>query len=61
MRLGATTAGVAVRERSHPSLRPPWGRSRGSSDCREGCPAHLIRLPDDFELGRLPHLLRETE
>ena len=33
----------------------------GSSDCREGCPAHLIRLPDDFELGRLPHLLREIE
>ncbi len=29
----------------------------GSSDCRAGCPAHLIRLPCDFEPKQLPQIL----
>jgi Uri superfamily endonuclease len=30
----------------------------GSGDCREGCRAHLVWLPDEFELERLDELLR---
>ncbi len=29
----------------------------GSSDCREGCPVHLIRLPDDFDHAALRIIL----
>lgn len=29
----------------------------GSSDCRAGCPAHLLRLPDDWSPGRLEEIL----
>jgi Uri superfamily endonuclease len=25
----------------------------GSSDCRSGCPAHLVRLPDDLAISEL--------
>lgn len=31
----------------------------GSSDCRKGCVAHLVRLPCDFELAELAALLPE--
>jgi Uri superfamily endonuclease len=30
----------------------------GSSDCRNGCLAHLIRLPDDFECDQLDEILQ---
>ncbi len=33
-------------------------RRFGSGDCREGCPAHLLRLPDEFDFKRLDELLR---
>ena len=38
----------------------------GSSDCHEGCPAHLVRLPDDYGLEQLENALetvvhRQTE
>jgi Uri superfamily endonuclease len=29
----------------------------GSSDCRVGCPAHLIRLPDDLAISQLEEIL----
>jgi Uri superfamily endonuclease len=29
----------------------------GNGDCRAGCPAHLIRLPDDLSLARLEEIL----
>jgi Uri superfamily endonuclease len=29
----------------------------GNGDCRAGCPAHLIRLPDDLTLARLEEIL----
>jgi Uri superfamily endonuclease len=30
----------------------------GSSDCRQGCLAHLIRLPDGFQIDRFEEILR---
>ncbi|MGC8780369.1 MAG: GIY-YIG nuclease family protein [Anaerolineae bacterium] len=32
-------------------------RGFGNSDCHAGCPAHLIRLPDDFTAEKLKDLL----
>jgi Uri superfamily endonuclease len=32
-------------------------RGFGSTDCRNACPAHLIRLPDDADLDRLEEML----
>jgi Uri superfamily endonuclease len=29
----------------------------GNGDCRAGCPAHLVRLPDDLSLARLEEIL----
>ncbi len=29
----------------------------GNGDCRSGCPAHLVRLPDDLSLARLEEIL----
>jgi Uri superfamily endonuclease len=31
----------------------------GSSDCRQGCPAHLIRLPDGFQFDQLAKVLSD--
>jgi len=31
----------------------------GSGDCHGGCPAHLVRLPDNLEIARLERLLRQ--
>lgn len=35
-------------------------RGFGSSDCRRGCPAHLVRLPDGLPAGELEQLLDEA-
>ncbi len=32
----------------------------GNGDCRERCPAHLIRLPEGFGLDRLDEVLRSA-
>lgn len=37
-----------------PGVYAPW-LGFGSSDCRQGCPAHLLAVPDDLDLE---HVLR---
>jgi len=29
----------------------------GNADCRDGCPAHLVRLPDDYDFPKLTEIL----